>query len=183
MRMRRPTEEALMRGLWLVMWFGCALPALASADEPVVMAEPSGEVRGAVHLAASPEAVRARLADSAELARASEDVVSAVAEPVADCDRLVLKVRGLFSPFHVETERCPTPDGWSENLVASSMFTEWRSDWVVMPLADGTTRVEYVVYTELDAPVPMGMVRQRTVRSVRRCLERLQASLAPASLS
>lgn len=144
-----------------------------------VQVQPDGDtIRGSLTVAASPAQVRAALADGAALAATSPEVRGATARPAGACEALHLEVSGLFSPFDVHTLRCPTATGWTETLVESSVFSAWETSWTVTPTADGGARVDYAVRTVLDLPVPASLVRDRTARSVRICLDRVAARLA-----
>jgi hypothetical protein len=135
-------------------------------------------IRGSLIVASSASRVRAALADGAALAATSPEVRAATARPQGACEALRLEVSGLFSPFEVHTLRCPTANGWTETLIESSMFSAWETSWTVTPTADGGARIDYAVRTALDLPVPASLVRDRTARSVRICLDRVEARLA-----
>jgi hypothetical protein len=153
------------------------LLALFAARAGTVTIDDDGFVRGQLALDVAPAEVRKALLDGEALAETSPDVRDAVATPAGPCQRMALEVKGLFSPFEVQTERCETADGWVERLVDSDVFTAWESTWTVSATPEGGTLLHYAVRTELDLPVPASMVRQRTARSVHRTLDHVAASL------
>jgi hypothetical protein len=149
-----------------------------AAAAPEVRVDDDGFVRATVVLDASPSEVRALLADGAAMAETSPEVLDARATTAGTCERLDLDVRGLFTPFSVTTLRCPTADGWTERLLDARVFTAWDARWTLAPLADGRTRVDAAIRTEVALPVPASLVQARTAASLRRSLDRLVARLA-----
>lgn len=159
-----------------------ALLALASAQaEPEVAIHDDGFVRGTLVVDASPDTVRRVLGDSVLLALASPEVRRASATPDGACDRVDLEVKGLFTPFAVQTLRCPTDDGWTETLTDAAMFSAWDSIWTVSTSPSGDTVVTCAVRTAIDLPVPTSLVQRRTARSVAASLEQVRAHVDAAA--
>lgn len=146
--------------------------------EPVIRRHADGSVEASLWLAADPSEVRRLLADAPRVAEMTPDVVSATAIGLGACEQVSLAVRGLFRPFSVVTERCPTADGWSETLIEGGVFTAWDSAWTVTP-DDGGTRVTYQFRADLSFPVPPGLLQQRAARSLRYNLLAVADAVAP----
>lgn len=161
--------------LALTLLTALAAPLDTGAERVPEVTLTNGLVTGRLVLDAPLARVRAVLADSASVAAHSPDVLGATAALDGACDRVDLRVRGLFAPFTVTTARCQRADGWSERLVESSVFSVWQGDWTLTEVSGGT-EVVYTIRTELDLPVPRSLVEHRTVRA----LEHNLAALADA---
>jgi len=142
-----------------------ASSSAAASDDPAtkvttrVTAE--GLVIAQVHVAASPAAVREQLGDAERAHRLAPTTVSVKATPDGACEKLQLSTRGLFSPFHLETRRCPTSTGWRETLVRSSDFKEYWNEWTIK--ADGAgTLVTFTTRTLPDVAVPESIILSQT---------------------
>lgn len=154
------------------------LAAAAHAADVQVLAD--GAVQGRMTLEADADAVLSLLDDSAALAATSPDVRAAQATRAGACDAVELTVKGLFSPFEVHTRRCRTATGWEETLVRSEVFSAWEAAWDVRDRPGGGSEVTYRVRTELDLPVPAGIVRSRTARSVALSMAAVERAAADA---
>lgn len=134
---------------------GMLLASLAWGQEPALTVEPDGTVVAVAVIDASADAVRAVLADVQATARLSPEVLSVQAEPEATgrCSEVSRETRGLFHPLRFVARRCPTAEGWHEELVRSEDFSAYATDWRVQSTAEGT-RVEYRVKTSVRLPIP-----------------------------
>ncbi|MBA3545709.1 MAG: hypothetical protein H0T76_04430 [Nannocystis sp.] len=134
-----------------------------------------GLVIAQVRVAASPALVREQLAGAEKAHRLAPTTISVKATPDGACEKLQLSTRGLLSPFHLETRRCPTSTGWRETLVRSSDFKEYWNEWTVK--ADGTgTLVTFTTRTLPDVAVPESIIFSQT----RRVLAKLMRGLVGA---
>lgn len=160
---------------------GLFLTVAAPAAEVIdVHTDDDGVTHGTVLADVSEEALRAHLTDGAALAVTSPDVRRATATPDGACEQLDLDVLGLLQTMDVTTRRCPTAQGWREDLVASRAFTRWTSTWTVSTTDDGRARLAFTVQTRLSFPVPQGILTARTRHAVRVSLGALADALAPS---
>ncbi|MFH1467650.1 MAG: SRPBCC family protein [Pseudomonadota bacterium] len=132
---------------------------------------------GTITLRATPAKVRGILSDPLATAHLSPDTVSAEATENGACYELSVRVRGLLSPLAMRSRRCPTADGWAEDLVASEDFRRYHQTWSVVPLDGGGTRVEYRTTIELVLPAPRVLLIESTRRSVDASLKQLAERL------
>ena len=151
--------------LWLV-----AAPTTATATEPDADADSprittrvtaKGEVIAEMKVAATASAVRAQLAGAERAHRLAPTTFSVKATPDGACEKLHLSVRGLFSPFQLETRRCPTSTGWRETLIRSSDFKEYWNEWTIKADGDGTL-VTFTTRTVPDVAVPLSIIQSQT---------------------
>lgn len=156
------------------MWW---LVSLALASDPTVRVEPDGTVVATVTLAAPEERVRAVLADGVGTSRLSPELLSVSTTKEGACEVMSKKTRGMLSPFHLRTRRCPTASGWSEILVESDDFRSFASTFELAP-APGGTLVTYRVRTELAMPVPGGMLQRALADASSTVLANLSAKVA-----
>gem|GEM_PF-5848423 len=154
-------------------------PAHATTSAPVsVSAASDGRVTGVMVLSVDPGKLEDALADGVSLAESSPEVRSATLRQVGACQHLTLDVGGWVAPLLVETVRCRTSNGWSERLRETGAFSSWDSRWTVEPLADGRSKVQLSVRTELTIPVPRSLTMRRAKDSVRKSLEDLAVRVA-----
>lgn len=156
-----------------------ATSATATADSPKVSTRvtPKGEVVASVTLAATPAAVREVLGSAERSHGLAPSTVSAKATPDGTCERVKLKTRGLFSPFEIETRRCPTTKGWRETLIASDHFVEYWNEWIVEDDGDGS-RVVFRTRTVPNVAVPEAIIHSETRRVLARLLNNLKAAVS-----
>lgn len=152
----------------------------ATADSPKVSTHvtPKGEVVASVTLAAAPAAVRQYLGSAERSHGLAPSTVSAKATPDGNCERVKLKTRGLFTPFEIETRRCPTAHGWKETLVASDNFVEYWNEWIVEDAAGGGTSVVFRTRTVPNVAVPDAIIHSETRRVLTKLMHNLSAKIA-----
>ena len=146
----------LTRGsVMLRTMLGMLLASWAWGQEPALSVESDGTVVAVAVIEASPDAVRAVLADVQATSRLSPEVLSveAASEDAGRCREVKRETRGLFHPLRFVARRCPTADGWHEELVQSDDFSAYATDWTVVA-TEGGTRVEYRVKTSVRLPIP-----------------------------
>lgn len=91
--------------------------APALAQEPTGTVTEDGAVEVRCTLPASPEEVRALLADPVVAGRLSPETLSITPTSRGPCTELGMRVKGPFDPIALTTLRCPTPRGWKYSLV------------------------------------------------------------------
>ena len=109
--------------------------AQAFAAEPVVTAQADGSILATTAIAASPAAVRAILEDPVAWGALSSDILAVTATPAGKCTMMDVTSRGLWNPLHWLALRCPTADGWRDDLVSSTDITSLHSEWRVLSQA------------------------------------------------
>ena len=149
--------------IMIITVIGGASPSAAAADETRVTTRITAEglVIAQVHVAANPAAVREQLAGAERAHRLAPTTFSVKATPDGACEKLHLSVRGLFSPFQLETRRCPTSTGWRETLIHSSDFKEYWNEWTIKADGDGTL-VTFTTRTVPDVAVPLSIIQSQT---------------------
>jgi hypothetical protein len=145
----------------------------ALAADPQVNIDAAGGVVGTMLIDASAAQVRSVVGDAVQAAELSPDVVS-VKRVSSDsgCDQLVTETKGMWRNLRYTSRRCPTADGWDDNLVESSDFNAYESTWALREV-DGGTHVTVRVHTDVNLPVPASMVQKRSSKSVGELLENL----------
>ena len=155
---------SLPLALGVLMVIGGASRSAAAADETTPVTTritTDGLVIAQVHVAAKPAAVREQLAGAERAHRLAPTTFSVKATPDGACEKLHLSVRGLFSPFQLETRRCPTSTGWRETLIRSSDFKEYWNEWTIKADGDGTL-VTFTTRTVPDVAVPLSIIQSQT---------------------
>jgi hypothetical protein len=153
-----------MGGWWLV----------AAALAAPVSVEASRDV------AATPEAVRAALADAEVALGRNPDVRAVTVAPGdGDCASVVVTTRGMAAPFTYRALRCPTADGFREVLVASDHFAVNETIWSVTAMPGGA-RVTLRVTTEPRLTVPEWVLRRAVAASAEATVEAVARGVAPA---
>lgn len=156
-------------------------PAVADgAPEPAPRVEThitaGGEIVASLRLSAKPAAVREVLASAERSHGLAPTTVSAKATADGPCERVKLKTRGLFTPFELETRRCPTARGFRETLVASADFAEYWNEWILEDV-DGGTRVVFRTRTVPKVAVPEALIQTEARRVIVRLLTNLKAAV------
>jgi len=151
----------------------------ATADAPKISTKitAKGEVVATVTLAVTLAAVREVLGSAERSHGLAPSTVSAKATPDGTCERVKLKTRGLFSPFEIETRRCPTAHGWKETLVASPHFVEYWNEWVVEDAAGGGTSITFKTRTLPNVAVPEAIIQSETKRVLAKLMHNLSAAV------
>ncbi|MFH1467642.1 MAG: SRPBCC family protein [Pseudomonadota bacterium] len=157
--------------------------ALLGAEPTLSITETGDTVIGTLTLHATPVQVRGVLSNPLATAHLSPDTVSAEFTASGACYELSVRVRGLLNPMAMRSRRCPTADGWVEDLVASEDFKRYHQTWSVIPLDGGGTRVEYRTTIELVLPAPRVLLVESTKRSVDASLKRLAERLGEGGWS
>ncbi len=135
------------------------LSTSAVAVEPVVTIDDAGHVVARVVLPASASDVHDILSDTdGAMAELAPDVLDVTIESAGTCELVSRRTRGVFRPFAFRARRCPTRNGWKEVLVDSEDFLAYEAAWELEETAGGT-EVIYRIQTELNSPVPQGVVR------------------------
>ena len=148
--------------------------ALAAPAEPSpVEIGADSSIRTTVIVAATPEQVRARLADPVAAAELCDDVIGArVVGASGDCSLLEVTTRGLTDPLVYTVKRCPTADGWQETLVASDDFSRQDSR-VRLEAVPGGTRIVMEVRSEPRLPLPQRLLQSEIAKSTVQTLRNL----------
>jgi hypothetical protein len=164
-------------------WLGVTWLATWAMAEPGAAPVASDRADGSVVVVAVVEApqpdVQRLLADASEVRRLFPDVLDEQIERDGDgpCMRVHRRTRGLLRPFELFTRRCPTAAGFREELVSSSDFGAYASEWVVTSDPAGGTRIEYRVRTELEVAVPESAVRAALRKAAVRAVSSLIARI------
>lgn len=159
------------------------LLARALAADPVITEQADGSIVATATIAASPDVVRAALADPVACGALSPDILSVTATPAGKCTMLDVVSRGAWNPLRWRALRCPTADGWRDDLVSSTDIQSMHSEWRVLAAADGTTTVEYRTNTQVSlAGVPDSLIHQGMMRSAKDTVVRLIARVVPDRL-
>ena len=152
------------------------LLSLAWADGPQVEVglQADGTVVGVAVVPATPAAILELVEDPIRSGKLSPDVIRVSFERDGDCVEIDTEARGVFKPLRYKSRRCPTENGWRDQLVESDSFTEYDASWSLRPV-DGGTEVTIRVQTEvtLPIPVPRSVVKKRQKVSVGETLENL----------
>jgi hypothetical protein len=138
---------------------------------------PKGEVIAQVKVAAKHQAVREMLASAERSHNLAPTTVSSRATPDGACEKVKLQVRGLLSPFQLETRRCPTTKGYLETLISSTDFVEYRNEWELKDLGAEGTLVVFKTRTVPNVQVPESLILMETKRVLTRLLKNLMGAL------
>jgi hypothetical protein len=120
--------------------------------------------------------VRALLADPVASARLIPDLISTEVLTQGRCQDLGLTTRGLTRPLQVRVRRCPTADGWRQDLLQSDDFTTYEVVWQIQPLESGT-RVIYRIAMNVNLPVPAYLIHKGMVVNATGTLKSLKSKL------
>lgn len=158
------------------------LAALAVPPEVVVQADHA--VHGVVEVAASPEIVRARIADPRWVARVdgSGTKVELVADAPVQREGCVVTDRSTpnaIATVRSRIEQCPTASGFVETLVASKSFDAYRVDWTLEPHGTGT-RITYHLAMSTSMMVPQFVIDSQSRKAIEAMLTKLQGAFAGA---
>jgi ribosome-associated toxin RatA of RatAB toxin-antitoxin module len=179
MAVQRNIVRAVGLGL-VVLLSGAPRSAEADADGPAKISTrvtAKGEVIAEVKVTARLQAVRDVL-DSAERShKLAPTTVSTHATRDGACERVKLQVRGLISPFQIETRRCPTAKGYLETLVSSPDFVEYRNEWELKDLGAEGTLVTFKTRTKPNVQVPESLIQMETKRVLTRLMKNLMGAL------
>ena len=148
----------------------------AGEPAPTVRAVDGGYVASIV-VSASPEAVRAVLADAGDLGLRTADVLSVEVVPRDACVEVHVSTRGLTRPLTYRALRCPTASGYRESLLETGDFKKYESEWRIESF-EGGSRVSFRVVVDPDVPVPRVVVLQNVKRSTAAAVVRLRDRLA-----
>ena len=92
------------------------------------------------------------------------------------CERLRLTVRGLFSPFVVDTRRCRTANGYHETMISSDDFEAYDVIWEIEPVGDDSM-ISFRAKNVLSISIPEGLqireskkVMSKTVKNLAKAL-------------
>lgn len=152
-------------------------PRVASAQVPRITEEGTSIV-GTVDLLVPADQVRALLADPVASARLIPDVLSVEVTSRGLCQDLGLTTRGLARPLQVRVRRCPTADGWRQDLLQSEDFTSYEMVWKIQPIESGT-RVIFKAAMAVNLPVPKSLLKKGMVMSVTGTMRTLTSTVSP----
>lgn len=156
------------------------LQLTAFADEPSAELTADGRVVGRMIVPAPAPDVRAAVESPIETGALSPEVMSVdlVETDDAGCEVLQTSTRGLFRPLTYRSRRCRTEGGWRDELLESEDFSAYEAEWVLEEV-DGGTAVTVSIQTELNLPIPRGMIEKRQRKTVIEILDNLAAKVAP----
>lgn len=158
-------------------------PRAAAADDDAGPAKIStrvtdkGEVIGQVKTGKSAAAVRELLSSAERSHKLAPTTVSTHATPDGACEKVKLSVRGLISPFQLETRRCPTASGYLETLISSANFVEYRNEWEIKDLGAEGSLVTFKTRTVPNVQVPESLILMETKRVINRLMKNLLGAL------
>lgn len=161
----------------------CGAPRSAAADDDASSTKistrvtPKGEVIVQVQVATKIDGVRAVLASAERSHNLAPTTVSAHATRDGACERVKLQVRGIITPFQLETRRCPTARGYLETLVGSSDFVDYRNEWELKDLGEVGTLVTFKTRTRPNVQVPESLLLMETKRVLTRLFKNLLGAL------
>ncbi|MEZ4447996.1 MAG: hypothetical protein R3B09_00870 [Nannocystaceae bacterium] len=182
--MTRSRSHRLRRGalgLALALTAGAASPASADTTPKIwTRVTDNDEVIAVVRIDAPLETVRKALISAEKAHSYAPTTLAARATTDGTCERIALRVKGLFSPFVATTRRCPTSDGWLEKLVESDDFSDYLAEWKLQSMGDATA-VHYRVRTIINVSVPQSMITSQTRKVLKTTLQRLIAAVDAAS--
>jgi hypothetical protein len=151
--------------------FIVTISAFAAPASPII--EDDGTVRMSMEIDASEADIRAILADtSGSLMDLSTEVLSVQSLPKGTCEDVKRETKGVWRPLKWRSLRCPTANGWHEELVTSDDFSAFETEWR-LEAVDGGTIVTYRVRTELNMAIPQTVVRDGIVKGARNALVNL----------
>ncbi len=161
-----------------------AFAVLATLPAAVAFGEPTGVVSApayedgytvlSVEIPAPVGAVRAILEDPLYPLKLSPVVKEVELLDQGSCARTALRAKSFMVSLRYEMERCPTADGWKEELIASEQVSSYDTAWTVTPI-DGGTRVEVRTRIQLMVSLPDGLLSRSLARQMTESLRRLTA--------
>ncbi len=92
------------------------------------------------------------------------------------CQRMHLKVRGVFSPFEIDTRRCRTAKGFRETMVASDDFDFYDVEWVIEPAGE-YSMVSFRARNVLSMAVPQGLQIRESKKVMAKTVKNLASAL------
>lgn len=136
-----------------------------------------GEVVVSVKVTSKTAAVREVLASAERSHKLAPTTVSSHATQDGKCEKVKLSVRGLVTPFQLETRRCPTAKGFLETLVSSADFVEYRNEWELKDLGAEGTLITFKARTLPNVQVPESLILMETKRVLTRLMKNLVGAL------
>jgi len=150
-----------------------ATSANAAESQPQIEVHDDGSVVGTVIIDAPYPEVHRYLEDPERTARLTGDTLEITIQRDGSCNDVRRKTRGLFSPLQLHTRRCPTSEGWDEQLAGESNdFHAYRAQWELSG-GGSSTHITYTMYTDVNLPLPRSFIRRNVVTGVRQALEEL----------
>jgi len=92
------------------------------------------------------------------------------------CERLRLTVRGLFSPFKIDTRRCRTANGYRETMIASEDFEAYEVIWEVEPVGDDSL-ISFRAKNVLSISIPEALQIRESKKVMSKTLKNLAKAL------
>jgi hypothetical protein len=134
-------------------------------------------VTAVAHVPASPETILKFIADGARAHKLAPTTIKAKSlAKDGKCEKIHLTVRGLMSPFEIDTRRCRTAKGFHETMVSSEDFEAYDVEWTIQELGEGSL-VSYRALNILSISVPQGMVVRESKKVMAKTMKNLIAAL------
>ncbi len=92
------------------------------------------------------------------------------------CERLRLTVRGLFSPFVVDTRRCRTAKGYRETMIASDDFEAYDVIWDIEPAGEHSM-ISFRAKNVLSISIPEGLQIRESKKVMAKTVKNLAKAL------
>lgn len=155
------------------------LMSTARAEEPAIEMSPlsDGTMQGRFVVAASPEEVRAMLADPVRSGRFAPQVVNVqVLSSKGSCDEIVTTTRLPGTTMDYHSMRCRTSSGIRDSLIDSSLMQDFSAAWDYHAV-EGGTEVTVKIKSVVDLPVPAYVMRVSLQSSVKTTILNLISAL------
>lgn len=167
----------------LVLTPSLAPPAAAAGDDDDVdrtkvwtKVTPAGEVVVMGRIKASAATVREFLVDAERAHSLASTTQQVRATRDGDCQKVKLSTRGITSPLLVETRRCPTTTGFTEVMLSSPDFLEYRNEWTIQQVGDYVL-LTYVTRTVPDLAIPESIINSQARRVLAKVMQRLAVAV------
>lgn len=162
-----------MRLAPLPLLLALLLPASVQAKDRVEV-DDAGYVRMTRVVPISPAKLLAALYGEGEDEEVeNEDLVSReVLGHEGECTVYRMVTKGLVGTMSYDYRTCRTPDGQTEDLVASEDFIAYAVEWHIGAV-EGGSEIGYFVRVVPNLKVPMALVRAGQKRSMKGTLDRL----------
>lgn len=149
-----------------IVWISLALAGEVTADVD------GSVVRGTALVAVPPERILAEMKDPTWIGRVSgSNTQVTVTGTKGRCQSVSYLSPNAIIDAAYDVTRCPTADGWVGTLVSSTVFSDYRTQWRVVPHGDGAKMTYEVDLTTSLMWVPNSLVRSQTKASVRKMMQ------------
>jgi len=152
--------------------FCSGLSPVAQADGvrgPVVTAD--GYILIAVDHDGDGSGFRSQLKEPSEALSIHLGLIEFSYEEAGECHEVLTKVNRGGQDSTTRTRRCPTPEGWKETLVQSTLYENYEVLWTVYE-ADGKTQLQWEIKAMIPGVAPivlnyhMGEQMSKALRSL-----------------